>query len=188
MIDEVLNPLMYEPLQIKSRWKFSVEFPVYTSKHPQLKNIEYLVKSINLPFDKITTETNATGEKIPSKYVYPESISIEIYENKDFNTLVYFKAWKDAIYDPIEKRFKIGDEFQDSGIRQGTLEFYDDHIGPNFSNLSEMALKSKPITVPNKKFELINMKFLGFGDLSLSKEENDFLTYTLNFSVDQVNY
>lgn len=181
MLEASLNPLTTKPLVIKSRWRLVIE-PTGTITD-NLQDAPFLIKSINLPFDTISVEKHPSQEKFPSGYSFPETISIEIFEDKNFNTLQYFENWIDAIYDKTTKKFRSGINYLNRGIRQGTLSFYDDQTTMGNPLTSLVGRSDLNIL---KSFTFHNMKCLGISEISLAKGDDTFLTYSVQFSIDAV--
>jgi len=66
-----------------------------------------LAKSINIPLEKLTTETTKYGEKHYIGFTPVETVTITFYETTLFEVYSYFKTWKDLIFNSTTKTFNV---------------------------------------------------------------------------------
>jgi hypothetical protein len=142
-------------------WEFYI-----TDGPPDMK---FYVTDTTLPFEKLETETRNTGSKHYTGFVPIEGFSITFREDTSFLIHDYFTAWKNDIYDPIEKVFKTG---------------------PGKSKTAILAFQQclTPFTKTyNKVFQFNNLKIIGIDDKSLDYTTIDAMTLTVSFVADEVS-
>ncbi|MDA3855498.1 MAG: hypothetical protein PF569_04525 [Candidatus Woesearchaeota archaeon] len=153
---EIYN-LATEDLQLRNRWY------CYFQDMPKTR---FMVKTINLPFDKLVTETKKYGSKKYVGFTPPETITITFFENTKFEIYKYFKSWMDTIFDPVTKTFNVLEE-ESVKFRTATIEFYT-HIPLEFTTL---------------EFKLNDLMILGLDELSLDQETGEPLEWSVQLAV-----
>lgn len=72
-------------------------------------DLQFLVKSITLPFISFAQETQNTGIKYITAYESESEFSITFIETKDMEVYDYLKEWEDSIFDKRKRVFRNGD-------------------------------------------------------------------------------
>lgn len=154
--------LMYEDLQLNNRWYCTF---------PDFSKASFLVKNVTIPMEKLTTETKKYGEKKYNGFTPVEEITITFFENSSFNVYDFFKDWKDTIFDPITKTFKVLSSVNDK-YKSARIDFYGgDLIDSLYS----------------KTFNFSNLMVKGLDDLTLDQESGTPLEWSVTLAVGDVD-
>lgn len=158
-----LEQLLFEDLQLKNLWSC-----VFTD----LTIATHMIKSVNIPSEMLTTETKKYGSKKYIGFTPIDTITLTFYENTKFEIYQYFKDWKDSIFDPITKTFKVlTSEIQK--YKSASITYY-----------RPLALYNKP----TKVFTFPKLMILGLSELNLDHETGDPLEWSVTLAVEEFSY
>ena len=158
-----LEKLLFEDLQLKNHW---------TCNFSGLLIATHMIKSVNIPTEMLVTETKKYASKKYTGFTPIETITITFYENTSFAIYNYFKAWKDSIFDPVTKTYKVlpSENFK---YRSATISYY----RPIF--LAE---------TPTKVFSFPKLMILGMSETNLDQETGEPLEWTVTLAVEEFLY
>ena len=151
--------LLEQDLQLTNRW---------SCYFGDLLTSSFMVKNVNLPFEKLVTETTKYGEKNYISFTAPETVTLTFFENTRFEIYNYFKTWKDIIFDPKTKTFNVLPN-KDLKYRSATITFYS-------SKQVQSAVK----------FKMEKLMILGLDELNLDQENSIPLEWSVQLAVRDV--
>lgn len=128
--------------------------------------VRYMVKSTNLPFPMLESDSLSNGERFYNNFTVGGEFSIEIYENESFDSYQYFQSWLDSVFDARRQVFKIN---------------------PQSKNAILTFLSKSSANTPTRSFFYEDVKILGFEPISLDYSADEPLTYQLSLTVDNVS-
>lgn len=131
-------------------------------------NLKFRVKSVNLPFHRLTTEVGGDGMVWYTQPEHESEITMVLYEDSRFFTWKYFNYWYQQVFDIKRRSFK--DPTLGSG-RLGTLNFW------RFDQGHEEIART---------FRLEGLKPINIQDLDLDYTNGEALTFSAVFSVQRV--
>lgn len=155
----MLENLMREDLQLKNRWFCYFE---------DFSKSEFLVKSVNLPFEKLITETKKYGDKKYVGFTPIDTITIVFYENTKFEVYKFFKNWMDDIFDSKEKVFNVLSN-ENVKYKDATILFYRSNA---FSQQKDSI-----------KFRFNKLQILGIDEITNDQETGEPLEWTVQLAV-----
>ena len=155
---EILQ-LGIEDLQLTNRWY---------CYFPGVLKSNFMVKSVNLPFEKLLTETKKYGDKKYIGFTPVETITITFFENTKFEIYEFFKTWMDSIFDPITKTFRVLLS-ESVKFKSADIVFYG----------SVSALQP----VSTIRYKLQDLMILGIDELTLDQETSAPLEWSVQLAV-----
>lgn len=150
--------LLLQDLQLDNQWNVKLD---------DLPNSTFMVKSINLPFEQLLTETKKYGQKFYTGFTPVETLTITFFENTRFEIYEYLNNWYDTIFDREKRVFKVLTNRNDK-YKNGTIAFY------------------RPDTTITKTFALTDLQILGIDEITLDQESSEPLQWSAQFSVGNV--
>lgn len=148
-----------EDLQLNNRWYCYFE---------DLWKSSFMVKSINLPFEKLLTETKKYGDKKYVGFVPVETITITFFENTKFEIYKFFKDWMDKIFDSETKTFRVLDNVNVK-YKTAKISFYTSILG-----------------LTSIEYNLKDLMILGINEITLDQESGVPLEWSVDLAVNDI--
>ena len=158
-----LDSLLQEDLQLKNYWKLNLT---------GLPKAGHMVKSVNIPTEMLVTETKKYGSKKYTGFTPIETITLTFYENTSFDIYNYFKEWKDNIFDPVTKTFKV--------LSSETLKFKSGSIW--------YYRPTRDSRINTKIFSFPKLMILGMSETNLDHETGDPVEWSVTLAVEEFLY
>ena len=131
------------------------------------ESFEFRVRSVTLPYFKLTHESTRQGLKFYNGVEHVDQITLELYETLDFQTKKKLDALFGAVFDLEKKVFKSN--VPENAFPTGILTMY--------------GGEDNRVT---RTFRMDRMRILGVDDLSLAYDSSGPLVYTVTFAIDQI--
>lgn len=150
--------------------------------------VQYNVRSITLPFNKLQSQATKSGVKYYSGIEFVQNVTVSFLESTDLRVLKFLKTWFDQVFDPTSKRFRAQQTGGVSIFKTGILSVNitdtgTAFLGQIFNSAVHLSLKDKEII----RFVYNNLRPLTVEDLSWSYDNDSNLLISASFVVDDID-
>jgi len=142
-------------------------------------DIQFLVKSVSLPFIKFETETRNQGSKVLKSVTPEESFSITFNETADLDVYNFMSEWMDNIFDKNNRKFRIHTyKSPKSYVKTANLTTF---------KYNKLNIFTPATTEEVKGWKFSNLMITGIDNMDWDYEGTSNKTITCQFTVDSVD-